>query len=94
MTCVSLCNCTILQLCTHQCCTDLALKTSFEFLSYSPARHDIVEQEVGFEIVCSYEGQGHSVVARGNDDNWLVERISFVHDMIGRGVRIKKTSLI
>ena len=40
MTCVSMCNCTILQLCTHHIihCNDLALKTSFEFLSYSPAR--------------------------------------------------------
>ena len=40
MTCVSMCNCTILQLCTHHIehCTDLALKTSFEFLSYSPAK--------------------------------------------------------
>ena len=61
---------------------------------FTPNPNNIVEQEVGFEIVCGYEGQGHPVVARGNDDNWLVERISFVHDVIGRGVRIKKTSLI
>ena len=54
---------------------------------FTPNPDYIVEQEVGFEIVCSYEGQGHSVVARGNDDNWLVERISFVHDVTGRGSR-------